>query len=60
MENAHSEKLRTELCQLLQKQSEILESRQFGTASDTELLEYELRQEVVHHLCNQLSRCISS
>jgi hypothetical protein len=39
--------LRAELNQLLQKQSETLKSRVFGGVSDTELLEYDLGQEVI-------------
>jgi outer membrane lipopolysaccharide assembly protein LptE/RlpB len=27
-----------------------------GCASETELLEYEIRQEVVHQICDQLAR----
>jgi hypothetical protein len=55
MEDHHREGLRIELNQLLHKQHEILESRMLGTASETELLEYEIRQEVIHELCNVLA-----
>lgn len=55
MENRHTEELRRELDSLLRKQHEILESRMLGTASDDELLEYEIRQEIIHELCNILS-----
>jgi hypothetical protein len=55
MENTRSEELRAELNQLLQKQAEVLESRRLGAATETEVLEYEIRQEVVHELCNQLA-----
>ena len=55
MENTRSEQLRAELNQLLQKQAEVLESRRLGAATETEVLEYEIRQEVVHELCNQLA-----
>jgi hypothetical protein len=41
------EELRAELKQLLQKQSETLNARVFGGVSDTELVEYDLRQEVI-------------
>jgi len=37
------EGLRTELGQPLRKQIEVLESRTFGVATDTEILEYEIR-----------------
>ena len=40
---------------LLKKQAEVLELRRLGTATETELLEYELRQETIHELCNQLT-----
>ena len=54
MEN-NRDKLRAELGQLLDKQAEVLESRTFGAATDTELLEYELRQEIIHEISNQLA-----
>ena len=50
-----SEQLRFELQQLLRKQRELLDSRMFGTASDDDLLEYEVRQDIVHELCNVLA-----
>ena len=55
METNRVEEMRAELNQLLKKQTEVLESRTFGGATDTELLEYELRQEVIHEICNQLA-----
>jgi hypothetical protein len=51
----HTEELRIELNELIHKQYEILESRMSGTASDTELVEYEIRQEMIHELCNVLA-----
>ena len=59
MENYSVEELRSELNDLLKKQSEVLEARSHGTATDTELIEYEIRQEIVHELCNQLVHSIS-
>lgn len=57
MEDHHkNEELRRELNVLLHKQHEILESRMLGVASDDDLLEYEIRQEIIHELCNILSR----
>jgi len=50
-----SEQLRFELQQLLRKQREVLHSRMFGTASDDDLLEYEVRQDIIHELCNVLA-----
>ena len=50
-----AEALREELCQLLRKQTEVLESRTFGAATDTDILEYEIRQEIIHEMCNQLA-----
>ena len=47
--------LRAVLDLLLKKQAEVLELRRLGAATDTELLEYELRQETIHELCNQLA-----
>jgi len=55
MENHCSEEMRLELNALLHKQREVLESRMLGTASDDDLLEYEVRQEIIHELCNILS-----
>ena len=52
-------KLQTELSELLRKQRETLELRMLGTASDGDLLEYEIRQEIIHEMCNQLVRMIS-
>jgi hypothetical protein len=46
MEKVQAEELRHELNQLLQKPAEILETRRLGTATDTQVLEYEIRQEV--------------
>jgi hypothetical protein len=60
MESDHVEKLRAELGQLLKKQTEVLESRTFGRASDTELLEYEIRQEIIHEICGQLANSTST
>lgn len=31
-----------------------------GTASETDLLEYEIRQEIIHKLCNVLAHSASS
>lgn len=59
MENYRVDELRAELGQLLKKQAEVLESRSLGAATDTELLEYEIRQEIVHEICNQLAHSIS-
>ena len=55
MNNDRAEALREERGQLLKKQAEVLESRTFGGASDTEILEYEIRQEIIHEMCNQLA-----
>ena len=55
MENYRADELRAELDQLLKKQVEVLQSRTFGTASETDLLEYEVRQEIVHEICNELA-----
>jgi hypothetical protein len=55
----YTERLQTELSDLLRKQREVLDSRMFGTASDIEILEYEIRQELIHEICNQLVGTIS-
>jgi hypothetical protein len=55
MDRDQSEALRKEISQLLRKQIEVLESRTIGAATDTDILEYEIRQEVIHEMCNQLA-----
>ncbi len=55
MDRNQAETLRKELDQLLRKQSEVLESRTFGAATDADILEYEIRQEIIHEMCNQLA-----
>jgi hypothetical protein len=55
MENYRIEELRAELTHLLKKQTQVLESRAFGAANDGDILEYEIRQEVIHEICNQLA-----
>jgi hypothetical protein len=59
MDVQHIEQLQAELSGLLRKQRDVLESRMVGTASESDLLEYEVRQEIVHEMCNQLVRAIS-
>jgi hypothetical protein len=54
MDDCRVEALRVELTQLLQKQGEFLETRSLGGASDSELLEYEIRQEIIREMCDQL------
>jgi hypothetical protein len=55
LENHRMEELRAELSHLLRKQAEVLESRAFGSANDGDILEYEIRREVIHEICNQLA-----
>lgn len=55
-----AERLQTELTDMLRKQREVLDSRMLGTASDSDVLEYEIRQEIIHEICNQLVRTVSS
>jgi hypothetical protein len=50
----YTERLQTEIRELLRKQTEVLDSRMLGTASDSDLLEYEIRQEIIHEICNEL------
>src|SRR5712691_2227687 len=59
MENSRVDELRAEVSQLLKKQSEVLESRTFGAATDTEILEYEIRREVIQEICEQLANSTS-
>jgi hypothetical protein len=55
MRHYPSEQLRFELTQLLRKQRQVLDSRMLGTASDDDLLEYEVRQDIIRELCNVLA-----
>lgn len=54
------EALRHELGEQLRMQNRLLELRKSGSATDTEILEYELRQEVIHDICKQLAHSDSS
>jgi hypothetical protein len=54
MRNDHVAKLETDLAEMLKKQADFVESRRFQGATDSEILEYELRQEIVKEMCNQL------
>ena len=60
MERYRVKELRTELDQLMRKQNEVLESRSFGAATDTEILEYEIRQDIIHHICKELANSIAA
>ena len=51
MEARRTEGIGTEHNELLRKQLKVLESGRLGTASDSKLLEYEVRQEIVEQLC---------
>ena len=59
MENSRVDELRAEVSRLLEKQSEVLEARTFGAATDTEILEYEIRREVIQEICEQLANATS-
>jgi hypothetical protein len=59
MEAARVDELRTELNRLLRRQTAILQSRALRTATDTEVLEYEIRQDVIHEICDQLARSVA-
>lgn len=50
------DELRSELTRLLQQQSETLEARVFGGVSETEILEYDIRQEVIAQIEERLAR----
>ena len=55
MDRNRAETLRKELVQFLRKQSEVLESRISGTATETDILEYEIRQEIIHEMCTEIA-----
>jgi hypothetical protein len=50
------EDLRAELKQLRRKQSETLNARIVGDVSDTDLIEYDLRQEIIVDIEERLAR----
>jgi hypothetical protein len=50
------EDLRAELKQLRQKQSETLNARIVGDVSDTDLIEYDLREEIIVDIEERLAR----
>jgi hypothetical protein len=50
------DELRSELVQLLKKQSETMEARVFGGVSDTEILEYDIREKVIAEIQEWLAR----
>ena len=56
MKPPRTEELQADLKQLIQKQEEFLDQQVLGGASETELLEYELRQEMIQEICQQLAR----
>lgn len=60
MRDIRAEKLETELAELLKRQAEFVESRSLGGATDSEILEYEVRQEVVKQICVELGHSIEN
>lgn len=54
MKEIRAQQLETELSELLKKQVEFVESRSLGGATDSEILEYEVRQEIVKQICDEL------
>ena len=60
METNRIEGLRDELSELLKKQSEVLESRTCGRATDVEVVEYEIRQEIIREICDQLAQSVAA
>ena len=55
MDTRAQESLRIELVQLLRKQKDVLETRTLGTANEGEIVDYELRQDVIHDICQILA-----
>lgn len=55
MKFASSDGLGLQLMDLLRKQAECLNARSLGAATDVEIIDFELRQEVIHDLCKQLA-----
>jgi hypothetical protein len=59
MANSRTDELRADLNRLLKMQTEVLESRTFGAATDTEIVEFEIRREVIQEICKQLANSSS-
>jgi len=59
METQSSQELRTNLERLLKEQSKTLEDRLAGRVSDTEILKYEIRQEVIREMWERLAASAS-
>ena len=56
MQRRSTETLRLELVELLQKQAELLNARSLRSAADVEVIDYELRQDVINEICQQLAK----
>jgi hypothetical protein len=59
MDRQSSQELRIELERLLRKQSKTLEARLAGRVNDTEILKYEIRQEVIRDILERLGESAS-
>ena len=59
MKKQSEHELRGEIDRLLRQQAKFLESRSFGRATEAELLEYEVRQDLVRELWEKLVLCRS-
>jgi hypothetical protein len=60
MDTRAQESLRIELVQLLRKQKDTLDARSAGAANEGEVVDYELRQEVIHDICQILANSSES
>jgi hypothetical protein len=54
------DQLRFQLIQLLRQQSETLHARVYGGVSDTEILEYDIRQETIAQIEERLARAAAA
>jgi hypothetical protein len=59
MANSRTDELRADLNRLLTEQTKVLESRTFGEATDTEIVEFEIRREVIQEICKRLANSSS-
>ena len=59
-DSVKTEDLLPELVQLLRKQKDILDARSLGAANEGEVVDYELRQEVIHDICQILANSSES
>lgn len=54
------DELQSELVQLLKKQSETMQARLLGGVSDVEILEYDIREEIIAEIEERLAHSVAA